>query len=89
MTVGRLEELIAEDIKWDKLPNQFVLKTNHDSGNNGVFICKDKTKLEKESKRKRELVEKKLKAEELKKEIQQKGKIKSNSKFDWVLSKRE
>lgn len=47
------------------------------------------TKLQKESKRKRELVEKKLKAEELKKEIQQKGKINSNSKFDWVLSKRE
>lgn len=38
----------AEDIEWDKLPNQFVLKTNHDSGNNGVFICKDKSKIEKE-----------------------------------------
>lgn len=37
----------AEDIEWDKLPNQFVLKTNHDSGNNGVFICKDKSKVEK------------------------------------------
>lgn len=37
----------AEDIEWDKLPNQFVLKTNHDSGNNGVFICKDKSKIDK------------------------------------------
>ncbi len=36
----------AEDIEWDKLPNQFVLKTNHDSGNNGVFICKDKSKID-------------------------------------------
>lgn len=36
----------AEDIEWDKLPNQFVLKTNHDSGNNGVFIIKDKLKID-------------------------------------------
>lgn len=36
----------ADDIEWDKLPNQFVLKTNHDSGNNGVFICKDKSKID-------------------------------------------
>lgn len=35
----------AEDIEWDKLPNQFVLKCNHDSG--GLVICKDKTKLDK------------------------------------------
>lgn len=38
----------AKDIEWEKLPNQFVLKTNHDSGNNGVFICRDKTKIDKE-----------------------------------------
>ena len=38
----------AEDIEWDKLPKRFVLKTNHDSGNNGVFICKDKSKIKKE-----------------------------------------
>lgn len=37
----------AEDIEWDKLPNRFVLKTGHDSGNNGVFICKDKSKIDK------------------------------------------
>lgn len=33
----------AEDIEFDKLPNKFVLKWNHDSGS--VVICKDKTKL--------------------------------------------
>src|SRR5699024_10930666 len=30
----------VEEIKLDNLPNQFVLKTTHDSG--GVVICKDK-----------------------------------------------
>ena len=32
-----------EDINFDKLPNQFVIKCTHDSG--GVVICKDKKKL--------------------------------------------
>jgi len=32
-----------ESIDFDKLPNQFVLKPNHTSGN--VFVCKDKTKI--------------------------------------------
>lgn len=32
-----------EDIDFNKLPNQFVLKCTHDSG--GLVICKDKTKL--------------------------------------------
>jgi len=32
-----------DEIDFDLLPNQFVLKTNHDSGN--VIICKDKSKL--------------------------------------------
>lgn len=36
-----------EDIEWDKLPNQFVLKCTHDSG--GLVICKDKSKLDKEA----------------------------------------
>lgn len=36
-----------KDIEWDSLPNQFVLKTNHDGGNNGVFVCKDKAKVDK------------------------------------------
>ncbi len=35
----------AEEIEWDKLPNQFVLKCTHDSG--GLIICKDKNKLDK------------------------------------------
>lgn len=37
-----------EDIEWDKLPNQFVLKTNHDGGNFGIVICKDKNSFDKE-----------------------------------------
>lgn len=40
-----------EDIDFTKLPEKFVLKTNHDSG--GVLICKDKTKIDyKEEKKK-------------------------------------
>lgn len=35
----------VEDINWDVLPQQFVLKTTHDSGNFGVIICKDRSKL--------------------------------------------
>ena len=31
-----------EDIDWDVLPNQFVLKTTHGGGSCGVVICKDK-----------------------------------------------
>ena len=34
----------VEDIEWDKLPNQFVLKTNHGCGTN--IICKDKSILD-------------------------------------------
>lgn len=33
-----------EDIDFSKLPNQFVLKCNHDSG--GIVICTDKNKLD-------------------------------------------
>jgi hypothetical protein len=33
-----------EDIDFNKLPNQFVLKCTHDSG--GLIICKDKSKLD-------------------------------------------
>lgn len=36
-----------EDIDWDTLPNQFVLKCTHDSG--GLVICKDKSKLDKDA----------------------------------------
>lgn len=34
----------VEDVEWDKLPNQFVLKTNHGCGTN--IICKDKSQLD-------------------------------------------
>ena len=40
-----------EDIDFDKLPNQFVLKCNHDSG--GLVICRDKEKLDIRSARKK------------------------------------
>lgn len=33
----------AEDIDWEQLPNSFVMKTNHGSGD--VLICKDKNTL--------------------------------------------
>lgn len=34
----------AEEIDWDSLPNTFVMKTNHGSGD--VLICKDKHKID-------------------------------------------
>lgn len=34
-----------EDIDWDRLPNQFVLKTTHGGGGSDVVICKDKKSL--------------------------------------------
>lgn len=34
-----------DDIDFDKLPDQFVLKCNHNSGT-GMYICKDKSKLD-------------------------------------------
>lgn len=37
-----------EDIEWDKLPNQFVLKTTHGGGSEGVIICKEKKTFDKE-----------------------------------------
>ena len=40
-----------EDIEFDELPNQFVLKCTHDSG--GVFIVRDKNSMDKEAIRKR------------------------------------
>lgn len=33
----------VDDIDWDSLPNQFVLKCTHDSG--GLVVCRDKTNL--------------------------------------------
>ncbi len=39
-TLGVWEK--PEDIEWDMLPDQFVLKTTHGGGSEGVVICKDK-----------------------------------------------
>ena len=36
----------VDEINYDELPKQFVLKTTHDSG--GVVICKDKNKFNKD-----------------------------------------
>lgn len=40
-----------DTIDFDKLPNQFVLKTTHDSG--GVVVCPDKTKLDRKAARRK------------------------------------
>lgn len=39
-----------DEINFDELPNQFVLKCTHDSG--GIYICKDKDSMDVESARK-------------------------------------
>ena len=41
----------VEEIDWDSLPNQFVLKCTHDSG--GLVICKDKKQLDIEKAKKK------------------------------------
>lgn len=46
-----------DEIDFDKLPNQFVLKTTHDSG--GVVICRDKNNFDKKEAKKK--LEKSLK----------------------------
>ena len=38
----------VEDIDWDSLPNQFVLKTTHGGGGGGVVVCKNKATLDKQ-----------------------------------------
>lgn len=38
-----------EDIEWEKLPKQFVLKTTHGGGNTGVVVCKDRDKFDRQS----------------------------------------
>ncbi len=43
----------VDEIDWDVLPNQFVLKTTHGGGGGGVVICKDKDMLDKEKAKKR------------------------------------
>lgn len=44
-TIGVWDD--PEEIEWEKLPNQFVLKTTHGGGSSGVVICKDKTTFDK------------------------------------------
>lgn len=39
----------VDEIEWDKLPNQFVLKTTHGGGGCDVIICKDKNTFDKEA----------------------------------------
>lgn len=41
----------VEDIEWDKLPSQFVIKVSSDSG--GIVVCKDKSKLDIEKAKKK------------------------------------
>ena len=36
-----------EDIDWESLPDQFVLKTTHGGGGGGVVICRDKKNFDK------------------------------------------
>lgn len=36
----------VDEIDWEALPNQFVLKTTHGGGNTGVVICKDKNNID-------------------------------------------
>ena len=48
-----------DDIDFDQLPDQFVLKTNHSGGGTGVVICKDKRTFNKQSAKKK--LEKSLK----------------------------
>lgn len=37
-----------DDIDWDSLPNKFVLKITHGGGGNGIVICRNKDKIDKE-----------------------------------------
>lgn len=43
----------VEEIDFENLPNQFVLKTTHGGGGGGVVICKDKATFNREEARKR------------------------------------
>ena len=56
-TIGQWNSF--DEIDFERLPNRFVLKTNHSGGNMGVVICKDKTSFDKNAARKR--LEKSLK----------------------------
>lgn len=36
----------VEEVDWDTLPNQFVMKTTHGGGGLNVLVCSDKTKID-------------------------------------------
>lgn len=42
----------VDEIDWDVLPNQFVLKTTHGGGGGGIVICKDKATFDKKEAKK-------------------------------------
>ncbi len=46
-TIGVWDSL--DQIDWDNLPRQFVLKTTHGGGNKGVIVCTDKNLLDREA----------------------------------------
>lgn len=43
----------VDDIDWDSLPDQFVLKTTHGGGGCGVVVCSDKANFDKEKAKKK------------------------------------
>lgn len=43
----------VDDIDWDSLPDQFVLKTTHGGGGGGVVVCSDKANFDKEKAKKK------------------------------------
>lgn len=58
-TLGVWEKF--DDIDFEKLPDKFVLKTNHSGGNTGVVICHDKSTFNKNDAKKK--LEKSLKTD--------------------------
>ncbi len=44
-TIAKWNQL--EDVNIEALPNRFVIKTTHGGGNEGVYICKDKSRFDK------------------------------------------
>lgn len=57
-TIGTWEHF--DQIDFNKMPDRFVLKTNHSGGNLGVVVCQDKSKFDKAKAKK--ILEKSLKS---------------------------
>lgn len=53
----------VEEVDWDTLPNQFVMKTTHGGGGLNVLVCSDKTKIDPNEVKKKLSFEKKPVAE--------------------------